>query len=93
MTDKNNDMFLGMRPFLDHKKCIAHGVEIPRDFDHVNELLQLPEEEPIDFEWVPISLVQSAAPIAYVSSKKKWRSLVKKKKLPSNSYFIREEDA
>jgi hypothetical protein len=53
--------------------------------------LQLPGEEEEDFEWVPISQVQNACPIVYVSSKKKWKNLVKKNKIPASSYFIREE--
>ena len=90
MTDKNNNAYIGCRPFLDYKKCAAHSVDVPRDFDKQNELLQLHDEQESDFEWIPISQIQNTAPIVYVQSKKQWKKLVKKKTIPANSYFIRE---
>eukprot|EP00605_Chrysophyceae_sp_TOSAG23-4_P001573 GSChrysophyteH1.ASY1.ANO1.1726.1 assembled CDS len=90
MTDKDNNAFIGCRPFLDYQKAIAHEVSIPRDFDKQHELIALHEEEEEDFEWIAISQVQNVARIVYVKSKKQFQRMVRKGSIPENSYFIRE---
>ena len=90
MTDKGDNIFVGMRPFLSYSELVAHEVEVPRDFDKENELMILPEEEEGDFSWVPIATVIGHAPVMYVESKNQWKKAVKNKKIPRNSYYIRE---
>jgi hypothetical protein len=90
MTDKSNEVYLGVRPFLPYAACLAHDIEVPRDFDKANELMALPDQQDEDFSWIPVATVFGAAPVFYVSGKKVWKSLVKKGQAPKNSYFIRE---
>jgi len=90
MTDKGDNIYIGMRPFLPYIELVATGVEVPRDFDKNNELAMLPDEEEDDFSWIPIATVIGSAPVMYVDSASEWKKAVKKKLIPRNSYFIRE---
>jgi len=90
MTDKGDNIFIGVRPFLPYEELVASGVDVPRDFDKTNELAMLPDEEDSDFSWVSIATVIGMAPVMYVESPSEWKKAVKKKKIPRNSYFIRE---